>query len=166
MEKINLTGKIIFENNWYLLEFAENQEFMDRIKSILDPKYGANKYELTNKLHVSIIKNELPSLKQQKFGKSFVNEYISFSLPMDQLELFDTNQRHIWIELENERLAKMREFFGLPCVTINSQFRVKFHLTLGKIIDPVITNVQTDNSNIVRISQTCYFDLKDMYQRV
>jgi hypothetical protein len=69
---INIVGKVVFDNNWYLLEIKENEDFTNLIKSKLADKYNDN-FEISDKFHISIIKNESPSLKQQKFGKSFVN---------------------------------------------------------------------------------------------
>jgi hypothetical protein len=162
---INIVGKVVFDNNWYLLEIKENEDFTNLIKSKLADKYNDN-FEMSDKFHISIIKNESPSLKQQKFGKSFVNEYINIPINLDDLIICDTNGRHMWLELENDRLCKMREFFGLPCVKINDQYRIKFHLTIAKFINPMNDLNDENKSSIARITQTCYFDLSTLYQYV
>ena len=157
-----LTGQVIFKNNWYLLEFPKSTDTTDTINKLLNNKYGENVYDISNNFHVSIVKGEFPSLKIKNFGKSFVGERITVTI--DDTTLYDVNGRHVWFNVMNDRMCEIREFFGVPCVKVDSKYKVKFHLTVAKFITPRISSI--DNKKEMRISKFSHIDLNDMHQRV
>lgn len=57
------TGQVQFENDWYLLTI-EDDEFENLVSGLEMP----GGILLTDKPHISIIKNELPSKKTKKWG--------------------------------------------------------------------------------------------------
>jgi hypothetical protein len=157
---IELTGKIVFDKTWYLLQIEDTND-LTKLHELLNVKYG-QEYTFANNLHISIIKNEAPTLKPNKFGKSFVNEKITIQINDETLH--DVNGLHVWFEIENTRLCEMREFFDLPCVKINDKFKVKFHMTIAKLINK--KESVRENSKIIRISRATHIELHDMHQRL
>lgn len=126
-----LIVRVVFKDTWYSLQI-ENTNDLTKLYELLNNKYGEG-YNFTTNLHISIIKDEGPSTKYKKFGTAFVNEKIKIQITDETLH--DINGLHIWLEIENKRLCEMREYFDLPCVKINDEYRVKFHMTLAKLIE-------------------------------
>jgi hypothetical protein len=158
---ISFTGKITYANNWYSLCFDKN-DIDEQIIPLLEAKYGIEKCNVSNNFHISIIKDEMPSLKIKKFGKSFVDEKVTINI--DDETLHDLNGSHVWFEIENNRLCEIREFFGVPCVKSGDVYKVKFHMTIAKLVEP--TESLRDETKLLRISRATHIELHDLYQRV
>lgn len=147
--------KVTYENNWYLLTF-DKADLDDKITKMLDEKYGIDKCNITDNYHISIIKDEMPSLKIPKFGKSFVNEKVT--IDVNNITLHDLNGSHVWFEIENKRLCEIREYFGVKSC---DQYRVKFHMTIAKFITPAES--LRDETQLLRISKATHIESHDLY---
>jgi hypothetical protein len=158
---IEIIGKITYNNNWYSLCIDKN-DINDYITELLKNKYGKEYCMTSDNFHISIIKDEMPSLKINKFGKSFVNEKITITINDDVLH--DLNGSHVWFEIENDRLCEIREYFGVPCIKSGDVFKVKFHMTIAKFVNP--TSSLRDETQLLRISRATHIELHDLYQRV
>lgn len=148
------TGQVRFDNGWYLLHI-EPETFADILARV---KFPAG-VTTTDSPHISIIKDEHPSLKQPKWGKAFVNERITFAyIP----EADDQNGRHLWVNCYSVRLCEMREYFAVPTVKQDGVYRVNFHLTLGKLEMPVEPTLRPQ----LRLTPFTHIDFETLMQHL
>ncbi len=147
-------GQVKFEDDWYLLNIEQ-----DEFAKILSTLEVGEEVAVTNSSHISVIKNELPSLKTQKWGKAFVGERVTFFyIP----EIDDQNGRHFWVNCYSSRLCEMREYFAVPTLKQNDVFRVNFHLTIGKRENPVPATLRPQ----LRISPFTHIDAETLMQHL
>ncbi len=126
---LEIAGRVAFDRGWYLLR--------------LDPALVAPLVAALSALdfattpvpspHVSILKDERPSTKQEKFGRAFVGELVSVRVCP---ALRHETGRHVWVDVHAPRLCELREHFGLPVLTRDGVYRVNSHLTLARIDAP------------------------------
>lgn len=148
------SGQVIYESDWYLLQIAED-EFAD----ILSKLTLTDEILLTESPHISIIKNELPSKKVNKWGKAFVGERVTFSYLPD---IDDQNGRHFWLNCQSDRLCEMREYFAVPTLKKDDVYRVNFHLTIGKRAEAVEPTLRPQ----LRITPFTHIDAETLMQHL
>lgn len=148
-------GRIIYEPGWYLLDLP------DEVHARFAPAIAALGFaiEPAKRPHISIVKDEAPSRRAKKFGKAFVNEIVAFRCD-EQLQY--ENGRHVWIHCFSERLCELREYFSLPTLRRDDQYRVNFHSTLGRIKAPFQPELRAQ----LRITPATHIDLETLMQHI
>lgn len=126
------TGTIIFEHDWYLLKMPD--EFLN----LWVGKLQADKieFEPTTKPHISVMKNEFPSIHKRKWGRAFVGDEVTVKYSET---IRNDNGFHLWIDCYSPELCQMREYFALPTLKRESGgvYLVNFHMTIGQRLEPV-----------------------------
>lgn len=121
-----LTGQVIYEQDWYLLSVPADGHAA--LLSLLEPP--GVPFKPAARPHISIMKDEAPCRNKTDWGILFVGEIVTFHYhPL----LRDENGLHFWVDCHSPRLCMMREHFGL--VTLkrgDGAYLVNFHLTIGR----------------------------------
>jgi len=73
-------GTTVFKSGWYLLKIDITEDIKQKLLELLTAEYGADNYELSTDIHVSIIKDELSSRRHKKFGTTFINDKVTLEL--------------------------------------------------------------------------------------
>lgn len=144
-------GKLKYEKDWCLVEL--DKDFLNQFQTPQDIKP-------TNRPHISVMKSESPSTNADKWGYKDGDE-ITFTF--DNKFEFE-NGRHLWINVQSDELCQLREFYGLPTLKDNpgDTYRVLYHITLGKLINPTTPNLRPQ----IRISPRTHIDPSTMMQHI
>ena len=126
-----IAGKIVFRDNWYLLEMPEefHELQLEHVKVI------TTNIEPVKNPHISVMKNETPSRKKKHWGRKFIGEEVTAKYSSI---IRNDNGFHFWIDCYSAALCQMREYFGLPTLKLeDGAYRVNFHMTIAQRMAPV-----------------------------
>lgn len=153
---LSTEGIVTFNRDWYLLTIP--QSFQDAFLEAL--RVRGEQVVPSKNIHISIMKNESPSLNQREWGTKFVGEKVEFKY---QVQLEKENGYHVWINCYSPRLCEMREYFGLPTLkTTDGIYRVNFHMTIGKLKIALPSNLRPQ----YRISKQSHIDVETLMQHL
>lgn len=130
-QTFKVNGRFRANGSWGSL-FISDKEFKKILGRVKLP-YFDGLIAVTDRPHVSIIKNETPNRKKNQLNNVEGKKYSIYIDPK-----IYTNGFHIFCKGESRELCDLRRSFNLP-VLFNretNQFKVKFHITLGTFISP------------------------------
>lgn len=121
-----ISGTIAYEEDWYLLLIPSEvqEELLELLEKWPEP------FKPVKKPHISVIKNEAPSLNKEDWGTAFVDEEVKVRYcPAIRHE----NGLHLWVDCHSPRLCQIREHFAVPTLRrAGGPYLVNFHLTLAR----------------------------------
>lgn len=119
-------GVVVYERDWYLLHMPA--DFHAELVRLLEATGAV--FKPAARPHISVMKDEVPSLNKADWGIAFVGETVRVRYnPVIRAE----NGLHFWIDCYSPRLCAMREHFGLPTLKREDGiYLVNFRLTIGR----------------------------------